>query len=324
MNSSQQRRVSIVMCTYNGARFLREQMDSILAQDYPLYEIIVQDDRSTDDTWDILEDYRRAHPGLFRLYRNETNLGFNRNFREAMLRATGDFVALADQDDIWFPQKISLQVAAIGEADLCFSDYYTDPAYELPLKVRVRPKTTFEHMLFYDCTPGHAMLLRRDFIHSIPLWDDYIYYDWWLAVHAQMGRGLVKVDEPLDWHRHYAGSATTRVLKKGFWEPAAHPTWQPYVLGYLHRLRLLRKGNVRRFYGYLALHIDRRRQPVAWRISRLMLRRGPFSLLRLCIICGRHYKAVYPGNPQGLSGRIHGFFYPLIAAYGCDLFKLEK
>ncbi len=324
MNSKEQRRVSVVMCTYNGARFLREQMDSILAQDYPLYEILVQDDRSTDDTWDILEEYRRANPGLFRLFRNEVNLGFNRNFREAMLRASGDLVALADQDDIWFPQKIRLQVEAIGEADLCFSDYYTDPTYRLPLKVHVKPKTTFLHMLFYACTPGHSMLLRRDFIHGIPLWDDFIYYDWWLAVHAQMGRGLVKVDEPLDWHRHYVGSVTTRVIKKGFWEPAAHPTWQPYVMGYLHRLRLLRKGNVRRFYGYLALHIDRRRHPVAWRISRLMLRRDPLSLLRLCIICGRHYKDVYPGEPRGLSGRVHGFFYPLIAAYGCDLFKLEK
>ena len=51
--------VSVVMCTYNGKQFLREQMDSILAQDYPLHEIIVQDDRSTDDTWDILQPMPR-------------------------------------------------------------------------------------------------------------------------------------------------------------------------------------------------------------------------------------------------------------------------
>lgn len=61
--------VSVVMCTYNGEQFLREQMDSILAQDYPLHEIIVQDDRSTDDTWDILQTYAKAHPGLFKLFR---------------------------------------------------------------------------------------------------------------------------------------------------------------------------------------------------------------------------------------------------------------
>lgn len=125
--------VSVVMCTYNGKQFLREQMDSILAQDYPLHEIIVQDDRSTDDTWDILQTYAKAHPGLFKLFRNDEQLGFNRNFHTALLRATGQYVAISDQDDIWFPQKISKQVAAIGNADLCFSDYYTDLHYTLPL-----------------------------------------------------------------------------------------------------------------------------------------------------------------------------------------------
>ena len=98
--------VSVVMCTYNGEQFLREQMDSILAQDYPLHEIIVQDDRSTDDTWDILQTYAKAHPGLFKLFRNDEQLGFNRNFHTALLRATGQYVAISDQDDIWFPPQI--------------------------------------------------------------------------------------------------------------------------------------------------------------------------------------------------------------------------
>lgn len=120
--------VSVVMCTYNGEQFLREQMDSILAQDYPLHEIIVQDDRSTDDTWDILQTYAKAHPGLFKLFRNDEQLGFNRNFHTALLRATGQYVAISDQDDIWFPQKISKQVAAIGNADLCFFRLLHRPA----------------------------------------------------------------------------------------------------------------------------------------------------------------------------------------------------
>lgn len=214
--------VSVVMCTYNGKQFLREQMDSILAQDYPLHEIIVQDDRSTDDTWDILQTYAKAHPGLFKLFRNDEQLGFNRNFHTALLRATGQYVAISDQDDIWFPQKISKQVAAIGNADLCFSDYYTDLHYTLPLHNYVSPRTDFEHMLFYDCTPGHSMLLRTDFVKGIKLWNYDIYYDWWLSMHAQMGHGLVKVDEALNWHRHYDGSATTHVYRKGFYEAVPH------------------------------------------------------------------------------------------------------
>ncbi len=323
-NNHTQFTVSVVMCTYNGEQFLREQMDSILAQDYPLHEIIVQDDRSTDDTWDILQAYAKAHPGMFKLFRNNEQLGFNRNFHTALLRATGQYIAICDQDDIWFPQKIRRQVETIGEADLCFSDYFTDPTYTLPLRNYVAPRTDFEHMLFYDCTPGHTMLLRADLVREIKEWNYHIYYDWWIVMHAQMGRGVVKVCEALNWHRHHAASATTHIFRKGFFEAVPHPTWQPYLLGPLHRLHLQRKRNYRFFYSYLAVHIDQRRQPVPARIARLMLRRCPFAVWELCLLCCRYFDRVYPGQPHGLKGRIRGFFYPFISAYGNDLFKLEK
>lgn len=319
-----EKRVSVVMCTYNGGRFLKEQMDSILSQDYPLYEIIIQDDGSTDDTLEQLEEYRRLHPRLIQIFQNKTRLGFCRNFHQALLRASGDFVAISDQDDIWFSKKIRRQVESIGDYDLCFSDYYTDAQYHLPLTCRVRPRTDFEHLLFYDCTPGHAMLLRNDFIKGIKEWDYLIYYDWWLSVHALMGRGITKVDEPLNWHRHHEESATTHIYKPGRWEAVPHPTWQPYVLGYWHRLHLLRKRNYRHFYTYLSEHIDCQRYPVASRMAKLMLTRNPIGVLQLCLLCCIYYKRTYPGNPHGLSGRIHGFFYPFIAAYGNDLFKLER
>lgn len=323
-NTAPTPRVSVVMCTYNGERYLREQLDSVLAQDYPLHEILVQDDCSTDGTWQILQSYQAAHPELIHIVRNEHQLGFNRNFHTALLRATGDFLAICDQDDIWFPQKIRRQVETIGDADLCFSDYYTDPTYTLPLHNYVAPRTDFEHMLFYDCTPGHSMLLRADLVRGIKEWNYLIYYDWWIVMHAQMGRGVVKVSEALNWHRHHEASATTHIFRKGFFEAVPHPTWQPYLLGPLHRLHLQRKGNYQYFYSYLASHIDRQRQPVPARIARLMLRRCPFAVLELCCICCRYFDRVYPGNPRGLKGRIRGFFYPFISAYGNDLFKLEK
>ena len=55
-----------------------------------------------------------------------------------------------------------------------------------------------------------------------------------------------------------------------------------------------------------------------------MLRRCPFAVLELCLICAKYYNRIYPGRPRGLKGRIRGFFYPLISAYGNDIFKLEK
>ena len=85
--------VSIVMCTYNGEQFLREQLDSILAQTYPIHELIIQDDCSTDHTADIVREYARQYP-FIRFYANISNLGFNRNFQDALSKAEGDISPL--------------------------------------------------------------------------------------------------------------------------------------------------------------------------------------------------------------------------------------
>ena len=168
-------KVSVVMCTYNGEHFLRQQMDSILAQDYPLYEIIVQDDQSCDDTWSILEVYKQKHPDLIKLHRNVERLGFNRNFHTAMLRATGDVVAISDQDDVWFSSKIRRQVEAIGCADVCYTDYYRDAAYNLPLKQVVSPNGDLATLFFYNVIPGHSLLVRRTFIERAESWNEDFY-----------------------------------------------------------------------------------------------------------------------------------------------------
>ena len=109
--------VAVVMCTYNGEKFLREQLDSILRQTYPISEIIVQDDCSTDSTVAILRSYA-ARDGRVRVIVNEHNLGFNRNFRSAVMKATADFVAISDQDDVWMPDKVERQVEAIGQYNI--------------------------------------------------------------------------------------------------------------------------------------------------------------------------------------------------------------
>lgn len=114
--------VSVVMCTYNGERYIREQLDSIVAQTYPLKEIIIQDDGSTDHTVEICQEYAARYP-FIHVFVNEHNKGLDANFESATMRSTGEFVAFSDQDDVWYPEKISKQVAAIGDHDICFSCY---------------------------------------------------------------------------------------------------------------------------------------------------------------------------------------------------------
>lgn len=315
-NNGETPTVSVVMCTYNGERFLREQIDSILAQDYPPYEIVVQDDGSTDATPAILRTYAAQHPQLFRLYFNEERLGFNRNFHSALLRATGDFIAISDQDDIWLPQKLRRQVETIGERNLCFSDAYALWDEGQATQTRTDYSSYLENWLLFAACAGHTMLLRTDFLRSMDYWEEGVVYDYWIAVNAQLGRGVVKTSEPLVYHRKYLGSVSTVVGKK--------QSWQPYVKGYASRRKQQRKSNYQRFYAYFAEHASAEQAPVAKQMARLMLKRSPLALLQLCYLCGKHYKRVYRGQPHGLKGRIHGFFAPLIAPYAVDNFQLEK
>lgn len=105
--------VSIVMCTYNGEKFLIEQIDSIINQTYPIYELIIQDDHSIDNTWDILKSYQQRYH-FVKIFQNKRSIGVNENFFSAIKRATGDYIALSDQDDIWEPYKIERQIGMIG------------------------------------------------------------------------------------------------------------------------------------------------------------------------------------------------------------------
>lgn len=107
INPSSPVSISVVMCTYNGDKYLEQQIDSILCQTYPIHELIIQDDCSTDRTVTIIEAYQKRDPRV-KLYINEAPLGFNYNFSSAFAKAEGEYIASSDQDDIWRPDKIEI------------------------------------------------------------------------------------------------------------------------------------------------------------------------------------------------------------------------
>lgn len=95
-------KLSVAMCTYNGALYIEEQLDSILHQSVPVDEIVVCDDGSTDDTIKIIELYIEQNPNIsWVLKKNPTNLGVVKNFEQALYLCTGDIIFLSDQDDVW-------------------------------------------------------------------------------------------------------------------------------------------------------------------------------------------------------------------------------
>ncbi|AMO19478.1 glycosyltransferase family 2 protein [Flavobacterium columnare] len=99
-------KVSVALCTYNGEKFINEQINSILKQSKKVDEIIICDDCSTDQTMSILKEYKLKHPNIFKIFKNETNLRSVKNFEKAIQLCSGDLIFLSDQDDIWSPNKV--------------------------------------------------------------------------------------------------------------------------------------------------------------------------------------------------------------------------
>src|SRR4051812_35139545 len=103
-------KLSVALCTFNGDKFLVEQLESILSQDLPVDEIIVCDDRSSDETLYLIDTFIRKYPGVIKLHQNESTLTSIRNFEKAIGLCTGDIVFLSDQDDVWLPEKTKITV----------------------------------------------------------------------------------------------------------------------------------------------------------------------------------------------------------------------
>src|SRR3954471_22171418 len=120
------------MCTYNGAAFLPEQLESIAAQKRAPDELVVSEDRSTDNTADIVRAFSTRVPFPVRFIVNSANLGSTANFENAISMCSGDIVALADQDDVWYANKLERMeqqfvqseaiVAAFSDADMIRDD----------------------------------------------------------------------------------------------------------------------------------------------------------------------------------------------------------
>ena len=215
--------VSVVLCTYNGAAYLQQQLDSIAGQTMLPIELIACDDRSADGTVAILEAFQLRAPFPVQILRNPVNLGSTANFDQAMGYASGQYIALSDQDDVWLPEKLATLVAAL-ESDPGLGGVFSDARLlDARAKSDARARTgtlwsmhrfndskqrAFAHrdgairlLLQADIVTGATMLVRvdlRPLWQPIPLsWVHDGWLAWMLAVHTR----LQPVREPLMMYR---------------------------------------------------------------------------------------------------------------------------
>ena len=199
--------VSIVMCTYNGYGYLKEQLDSLCKQTYPSIEIIICDDRSTDNSYTLLEQYAAADKRIS-LYQNESNLGYALNFTRACRHAKGTYIAIADQDDVWHPDKIK-NIIERWEKDVplmyCNSVQFkgdTIPYDSVPNPGYRRFEGQDSRKLaIYNTISGHALIAKKEFLENHLPFPDGLFYDWWLGVIAACRGGVGYLHETLVFQR---------------------------------------------------------------------------------------------------------------------------
>ena len=217
--TSKDQLISIAMCTYNGEQYLSEQLDSIVSQSYTNLEIVIVDDCSSDGTVDILKKYEKCDRRI-RLICNDENLGFVRNFEKAINECRGEFIALADQDDIWFDEKISRLVADIGENWLIYSKVAVIDSggvrqdVEFPTVNRLEGYCALS-LILNNCVTGHACLMRRELLElAMPAMSKMPYHDQWLAIVAA-SRGKLKAgSEILSLYRKHNSNAVWSAKSK--------------------------------------------------------------------------------------------------------------
>lgn len=169
--------ISVAMATYNGERFLREQLESLARQSLLPLELIVCDDGSTDGTLDILHRFAVSAPFSVKIYQNETRLGSGFNFLRALGRCTGDLVAFCDQDDVWKEQKLSVCLDVMRDPGVTLVSHSAGvfSSQQMPRRWRHPDHRT---QVWRSCNDfavqrwtllGFSMVLRRDVLNRVPI-----------------------------------------------------------------------------------------------------------------------------------------------------------
>ncbi|MCR5294626.1 MAG: glycosyltransferase [Lachnospiraceae bacterium] len=211
-------RLSVALAAFNGKDFIREQLESILQQTIAPDEVILCDDGSTDGTAELIAAFIEEHrPSNWKLFRRSSPLGPGANFRSALEKTRGDLVFLADQDDIWKPDKIETMAAVFFDPDIKLavsSIRYIDRAgNEKLLGTRLSARKDHEVQIRESLAVcsylGMSMALRREVFEKadMDLWEKTS-HDWTLLLTAHALGRVVFLGKPCQYYRRHENNAS--------------------------------------------------------------------------------------------------------------------
>lgn len=284
-------KIAVVMATYNGELFLKEQLDSILTQTLLPYEIIIQDDCSQDDTWCILQLYRKRYPKLIKIYRNESSLGAHQNFIKAFQYVKSDYIAPCDQDDIWMPEKLERLYWALVEGGYSMVACKESILYEDGRIVpNFYPIPSLEESIFNHGVAGHLMMIPTQSIEVFEI-SEKITFDFGLTIYAICGRGGKVVDyEGCVWRRH-SNVVTSEYSNHNPYKLEKISKWNKLLYAILATMKGVqseviekRQNAIHQIIAHFA--INRSELGIYDKLALNMMRQTPISLLKAGIILG--------------------------------------
>ena len=213
--------IDVLMATYNGEKFVKEQIESILNQTYKNIRLIISDDCSKDNTVSILKEYEKKDNRV-KIYLQPENLGVVKNIEFLLNKVQSNLFMLSDQDDVWLPEKIEKSVETLKkeDADLVFGDlevvdenlniiHESFGDYMLLNKKIKKYIRTYKINYLYNCVTGCTLLCKTKFIKEIlplPSTSKYLIHDHWIALIVSLNGKLAYISEKYIKYRQHGNN----------------------------------------------------------------------------------------------------------------------
>lgn len=214
-------KIDVLLATYNGEKYLKEQIDSILNQTYKNIHLIISDDKSKDGTRAILEQYQKQDSRIT-IYFQEQNLGYIKNFEFLLKKVESNYYMLSDQDDVWLPEKIekSMDTLKHQDADLVFGDLevvnekletiYPSFGDFMLLNRKIKKYiNSYEVNYLYNCVTGCTILSKKEYIKDIlpiPHNSKYVLHDYWMGLMVALKGKLAYMPEKYIKYRQHGNN----------------------------------------------------------------------------------------------------------------------
>lgn len=213
--------VDVILATYNGEKYLRKQLDSLVYQTYQGFRILVRDDNSTDSTIEIINEYSHQYPeSIVRVVDDKICGGSAKNFFELLSHCTSDYVMFCDQDDYWFPNKIETSLNAVQSAEkeygkntpiLAYGNYDVVDENLQPLHMDRRTlQLDFDDIglskfLVQNYITGCLVIMNKSLVKLLGSYDESIVmHDWWAALVASSTGRIIHIPETLMLYRQHS------------------------------------------------------------------------------------------------------------------------